>query len=96
MAQHTATDDRVLDALALTDLAARRSADGWIAWRPAPAAAIAARVLRAATGLPAPSAARTEALLAAINGGRGGLLIELGGQRSAEVRGGRVRIVQRT
>ena len=96
MAQHTAADDHVLDALALTVLAARRSADGWIAWRPVPAAAIAARVLRAATGLPAPSAARTEALLAGINEGRGGGLIELGGQRNAEVRGGRVRIVHRT
>jgi tRNA(Ile)-lysidine synthase len=94
MSLQAAADDRLLDAIALTDLAARRSADGWIAWRPPPPAAIAARVLRSASGTPAPSGARTEALINAANGGRGGRIIELGGGRSATLRGGRVRIVQ--
>jgi tRNA(Ile)-lysidine synthase len=96
MAQQTAADDWLLDALALADLAARRSADGWIAWRPPPPGAIAARVLRAAAGVPAPSGARTGALLAAANDERGGRVIELGGRRSAEVRRGRVRILRST
>jgi tRNA(Ile)-lysidine synthase len=96
MARQAAADDGALDALALTDLAARRSADGWIAWRPPAPDAIAARMLRAAAGAPAPSAARTHALLAAAGGGRGGRVIELGGDRRAELRGGRVRIVHST
>jgi len=96
MAEQSAADDRLLDALALTDLAARRSADGWIAWRPPPPAAIAARVLRAATGVPAPSEARTKALIAATTEGRGGRVIELGGRRSAALRDGRVRILHST
>ena len=94
MALQAAGDDQLLDALALTVLAARRSADGWITWRPSPPAAVAARVIRAAAGAPVPSAARTEALVAAAEDGRGGRVIELGGGRSARLRGGRVRIVQ--
>jgi tRNA(Ile)-lysidine synthase len=96
MASQAADDDRLLDGLALTALASRRSADGWIDWRPAPPAAIAARMGRAAAGTPAPSSERTEALVAAANEGRGGRIIELGGGRSAVLRGGRVRIVQST
>jgi len=96
MALQAADDERLLDALALTALAARRSADGWIDWRPAPPAAIAARMVRAAAGTPAPSSERTEALVAAANDGRGGRVIELGGGRMVVLRGGRVRIVQST
>ena len=94
MAVQAADDDRLLDALALTALAGRRSADGWIDWRPAPLSAIAARMVRAAVGAPAPSSERTEALVAAANDGRGRRVIELGSGRSAVLRGGRVRIVQ--
>ena len=93
MAAQAAADDRLVEALALTDLAARRSADGWIAWRPAPATAVAARLVRAAAGPPAPSAERTQALVAAAGDGRGGRSIELGGGRRAILRGSRVRIV---
>jgi tRNA(Ile)-lysidine synthase len=96
MAGQASADDRLLDALALTLLAARRSADGWIVWRPSPPHAVAARILRAAAGLPAPSEARTEALLAAAMDGRGGRVIELGGRRNAQLRHGRVRILQST
>jgi tRNA(Ile)-lysidine synthase len=96
MASQAADDDRLLDSLALTAVAERRSADGWIDWRPAPPAAIAARMVRAAAGAPAPSSERTEALVAAGNDGRGGRVIELGSGRSAVLRGGRVRIVQST
>src|SRR4029077_1629266 len=95
-AQLAAADDRLLDALALTDLAARRSADGWVAWAPPPPAAVAARLLRAASGVPAPSKEGTEALRAAANEGRGGGVIELGGGRSATLRSGRVRILHST
>src|SRR6266566_1111504 len=94
MAVQAADDDRVLDALALTALARRRSADGWIDWRPAPVSAVAARIVRAAAGAPAPSSERTEALVDAANRGRGGRVIELGSGRNAVLRGGRVRIVQ--
>jgi len=94
MSTQVASDDRLLDALALTDLAARRAADGWISWRPPPPAALAARVLRAAVGVPPPSGARTEALIKAAHDGPGGRTIQLGGGRSATLRGGRVRIVQ--
>ena len=94
MAVQASDDDRLLDALALTALAGRRSADGWIDWRPAPLSAIAARMVRAAVGAPAPSSERTEALVAAANDGRGGRVIELGSGRNAVLRGGRVRIVQ--
>ena len=96
MALQAADDDRLLDALALTVLATRRSADGWIDWRPALPRAIAARMVRAAAGVPAPSSERTEALVAAGNEGRGGRAIELGSGRSAMLRGGRVRIVRST
>jgi len=96
MASQAADDDRLLDALALTALAGRLSADGWIDWRPAPPAAIAARMVRAAAGIPAPSSERTEALVAAGNDRRGGRVIELGSGRSAVLRRGRVRIVRRT
>ena len=78
---------------AAATLAARRSADGWIDWRPAPAPAIGRRVLRLAAGSPAPSAERIGALLDAATSGRGGRTIELGGERRALLRGGRVQIV---
>jgi tRNA(Ile)-lysidine synthase len=94
MAGHAAAEDRLLDALALTVLAARRSADGWIVWPPSPPHAVAARILRTAAGLPAPSEARIEALLVAARAGRGGRVIELGGRRNAQLRNGRVRILQ--
>jgi tRNA(Ile)-lysidine synthase len=93
MASQAASDDGLLDALALTVLAARRSADGWIDWRPEPPPAIAARVVRAAVGAPAPSTERTEAIVAAASRGRGGRVIELGGGRRAVLRAGRVRVV---
>ena len=96
MALQAADDDRLLDALAMTALAARRAADGWIDWRPAPPSAIAARMMRAAAGAPALSSERTEALVAAANHGRGGRVIELGSGRSVVLRGGRVRIVRST
>jgi len=96
MALQAADDDRLLDALALTTLAARRSADGWIDWRPAPPSTIAARMARAVAGPPAPSAERTDALVAAGSHGRGGRAIELGGGRRAVLRGSRVRIVHGT
>ena len=88
-----ADDDHALDAIAAATLAARRSADGWIDWRPAPAPAIGRRVLRLAAGSPAPSAERIGALLDAATSGRGGRTIELGGERRALLRGGRVQIV---
>jgi len=52
--------------------------------------------VRAASGIPAPSSERTEALVAAGNDRRGGRVIELGSGRSAVLRRGRVRIVRRT
>ncbi len=53
-------------------------------------AALGRRVLRLAIGDPAPAADRIEALLEAASGPRGGLSIELGRGRAAEVRGRRI------
>ena len=82
-----ADDDDLLDALAAAELAQRRNAeDGSIDWHRPPARALGRRVLRLAIGEPAPSAGRIEALLAAAEGPRGGVSIELGGGRRASVR----------
>ncbi len=86
-------DDAALDAVAATALAARRTADGWLAWSDPPPAPIGARILRLAIGAPAPAAARIEALLSAASTGRGGRTIELGAGRRARVRRHRVRIL---
>jgi tRNA(Ile)-lysidine synthase len=81
-----ADDDDLLDAVAAGELARRRAADGSIDWRDPPAAALGRRVLRLAIGDPAPSAGRIDALIAAAEGERGGVTVELGGGRSASVR----------
>jgi tRNA(Ile)-lysidine synthase len=85
LATLAADDDQALDAVAAAELVHRRTAEG-IDWRRAPARAIGRRVLRLAIGDPAPSAERIEALLDAAEGPRGGVVIELGGGRSASVR----------
>lgn len=90
-----ADDDRLLDDLARTELE-RRTRDGQIDWREPPAPALGRRMLRLAIGEPAPPAERIEALLAAAVGDRGGVVIELGGGRSASVRQRRVRIERHT
>jgi hypothetical protein len=83
----------VLDALAASELAHRRDpADGSLDWRDPPARAIGRRVLRLVIGDPAPSAERIEAVLDAVEGPRGGLVIEIGGERRASVRERRIRI----
>jgi len=88
-----ADDDNLLDALAAAELATRRAAaDGLIEWRNPPARALGRRVLRLALGEPAPSAERIEALLDAAEGHRGGVTIELGGDRQASVRERRIRL----
>jgi len=87
-----ADDDALLDELAAAELAKRTDGDGAIDWRSPPAAAIARRVLRLAIGDPMPSAERIEALRAAAEGERGGVVIELGGGRAASVRERRIRI----
>jgi tRNA(Ile)-lysidine synthase len=84
-------DDALLDELAAAELALR-SVDGEIDWRDPPSRALGRRVLRVAIGDPAPSAERIETLLDAAAGERGGVTIELGGARSASVRGRRIRI----
>ncbi|MEP6469843.1 MAG: tRNA lysidine(34) synthetase TilS [Chloroflexota bacterium] len=84
LARLAADDDDTLDAVAATELTARRSARG-IDWRNPPARAIGRRVLRLAVGEPAPPAERIEALLDAAEGPRGGLTLELGGGREASV-----------
>lgn len=87
-----ADDDAVLDELAAAELARRAQEDGAIDWRDPPAAALGRRVLRLAIGDPVPSAERIEALRAAAEGDRGGVVIELGGGRTASVRERRIRI----
>ena len=82
-----AADDALLDRVAAAELARRRTDDGRIDWHDPPQTALARRVLRLAIGDPAPSAERVEALLEAAGGDRGGVTIELGGGRSASVRG---------
>jgi hypothetical protein len=85
-----ADDDQLLDALAAGELERRRGADGAIDWRDPPPPALARRVLRLAIGDPAPSSDRIEAVLEAASGRRGGLSIELGRGRTAEIRGRRI------
>ncbi len=88
-----ADDDDLLDALAAAELATRREAsDASIEWRRPPARALGRRVLRLAIGDPPPAAQRIEALLDAAEGPRGGLIIELGGGRSASVRERRIHL----
>ncbi|MGZ6372852.1 MAG: tRNA lysidine(34) synthetase TilS [Candidatus Limnocylindria bacterium] len=93
LAARAADEDRALDAIAATELASRRSADGSIGWQPPPARAIGRRLLRLAAGPPAPSAERIEALVDALAARRGGRTIELGGGRRALVGSDRVRIL---
>jgi tRNA(Ile)-lysidine synthase len=83
-------DDDLLDAIAAAELARRRGSDGSIDWADPPHRALGRRLLRLAIGGPAPSAERIEALIEAAEGGRGGVVIELGGGRSASVRERRV------
>ena len=88
-----ADDDDLLDALAATELARRRSGDdGSLDWHHPPLRALGRRVLRLAIGDPAPSVERIEALLDAAEGPRGGVLIELGGGRRGSVRGRHIRL----
>jgi len=87
-----AEDDELLDALAAAELARRAKSDGWIDWHKPPARALGRRIVRIMAGDPAPSAERTEAVLDAVEGPKGGLTIELGAGRSASVRGRRLRI----
>ncbi|MEP7041274.1 MAG: tRNA lysidine(34) synthetase TilS, partial [Chloroflexota bacterium] len=88
-----ADDDDLLDAMATAELAKRRDdEDGLIDWHRPPARALGRRVLRLALGDPAPSAERLEALLEAAEGPHGGVTIQLGGGRTASVRGRRIRL----
>jgi tRNA(Ile)-lysidine synthase len=89
-----ADDDQLLDALAANELDRRRGADGAIDWQDPPPPALGRRVLRLAIGDPSPAADRIEAVLEAASGPRGGLSIELGRGRMAEVRGRRIVIGQ--
>ncbi len=89
-AELAADDDALLDALAADELERRRDATGALDWRDPPPLALGRRVLRLAIGDPAPAAERIEALLVAASGPRGGLSIELGRGRTAEVRGRRI------
>jgi tRNA(Ile)-lysidine synthase len=87
-----ADEDALLDELAAAELASRTDQGGAIDWRSPPAAAMGRRILRLAIGDPAPSAERIEALRISAEGGRGGVTIELGGGRTASLRGRRIRI----
>jgi tRNA(Ile)-lysidine synthase len=87
-----ADDDAVLNELAAAELASRTDEDGAIDWGSPPNAALGRRVLRLAVGDPAPSAERIEALRAAAEGDRGGVVIELGAGRVASVRERRIRV----
>ncbi len=91
-ARLAADDDALLDEVAAAELTRRRDLDGAIDWHDPPAAALGRRVLRLAIGDPAPSAERLEALLEAAAGDRGGVQIELGGERVATVSARRIRI----
>jgi tRNA(Ile)-lysidine synthase len=86
-----ADDDDALDAMAAAELTRRRTVDG-IDWRRPPARAIGRRVMRLASGEPAPSAERIEALLDAAEGARGGVVIELGAGREASVRARHIQV----
>ena len=88
-------DDAVLDEIAAAELARRSGPDG-IDWRDPPSQALGRRVLRLAIGDPAPAAERIEALLEAASGGRGGITVELGGNRSASVLKRKVSITRHT
>jgi tRNA(Ile)-lysidine synthase len=92
-AAHAAADDALLDDVAAAELA-RRTTDGGLDWRTPPPRALGRRVLRLAIGPPAPAAERIEALLDAAEGVRGGLVIELGGGRSASVRERRIALAR--
>jgi tRNA(Ile)-lysidine synthase len=85
-----ADEDAYLDALAADELQRRRDGDGSIDWRTPPPPAVGRRVLRLAIGEPAPAAERIEAILEAATGPRGGLVIELGRGRTAEIRRRRI------
>ena len=85
-------DDALLEDLAAAELRVRRADEGEIDWHDPPTRALGRRVLRLAIGHPAPSAERLEALLDAAEGDRGGVTLELGGGRTASVRGRRIRI----
>ncbi len=87
-----AADDELLDELARAELQRRTTDDGEIDWHDPPGPALGRRVLRAAIGVPAPSAERIDAVLEAAAGPRGGLSIELGVGRTASVRERRIRI----
>lgn len=89
-AELAAADDALLDALAAAELARRRGEEGAIDWHQPPDRALGRRVLRRVLGEPVPAAERIEALLDAAEGPRGGVTIELGGGRSAAVRGRRI------
>ncbi len=84
-ARLAADDDVLLDQLAAAELARRSTPDGGISWRDPPAPALGRRIVRLAIGHPAPSAERTEALLQAATGDRGGVTIEIGDGRTASV-----------
>ncbi len=85
-----ADDDALLDELAAAELERRREPDGAIDWHDPPPPALGRRLLRLAIGDPAPGADRVDALLEAASGPRGGLVIELGRGRSAEIRARRI------
>lgn len=87
-----AADDRLLDALAGEELTRRRGPDGEIDWSEPPDRALGRRIVRLAVGDPSPSAERVEAVLDAAEGPRGGLMLELGGGRVAEVRERRITV----
>jgi len=87
-----ADDDELLDALAAAELTRRRQADGTLDWRDPPARALGRRVLRLAIGGAPPAAERVEAVLDALEGPRGGVVIELGAGRRASVRERQVRL----
>jgi tRNA(Ile)-lysidine synthase len=91
-AELAADDDTLLDTLAAEELGRRRDTEGAIDWRQPPPRALGRRILRLAIGHPAPAADRIESLLDAAEGPRGGLVIELGRGRTAQVRGRRIRI----
>jgi tRNA(Ile)-lysidine synthase len=85
-----ADDDDLLDAVAAAELARRRQSNGALDWRDPPGRALGRRLLRLAIGEPVPPAERVEALLDAAEGPRGGLTIELGGGRRAQIRERRI------
>jgi tRNA(Ile)-lysidine synthase len=87
-----ADDDDLLDAVAMAELGRRRQPGGALDWRDPPVRALGRRVLRLAIGEPAPAAERVDAVLDAAEGPRGGLSIELGAGRRAQIRERRIAI----